>query len=245
MLFVHGSVSSGRMWRRIAGLTEGPHECPDLIGAVGTPTSALPEDVLEADLAVLEACLDRLDQPTTVVGHSYGGFLALQLALRHPEKVRAVVAHEPVCWQALPELGPAEVWVALQQQIAQAGLSDPEVMATDRWMQTFIEFWNGARGWTGLPAATQQALLVASPKTQAEVALVFTDRSLLDALDRLQCPVRLTVGRDGIPAERLVVELLAQALPDGLVAEVEGAHLAPLTHPRQLLEVWRPWLVGG
>lgn len=242
MLFVHGSVSSGRMWRRIAGLTEGPHECPDLTGAVGTPSAALPEDVLEADLAVLEAALARLEQPTTVVGHSYGGFLALQLAVRHPEKVRAVVAHEPVCWQVLAELGPPGAWSRFEAQVAAAGLTDPAVMGTARWMQTFIEFWNGPRGWTGLPAQAQEAIVTASPKTAAEVQLVFTDRSLVDALDRVRCPVRLTVGRDAQPAERQVVDLLADALPDGVLAEVEGAHLAPITHPRQLLEVWGPWL---
>lgn len=237
MLLVHGSASSGRMWRRIGSLLPGPHTAPDL-----TRTGTSPEAVFEADLAVLEAALEQLDGPVTIGAHSYGGFLALHLARRHPDRIARVFAHEPVCWQALAVLDAQETYDRFEAQLDAGGLNLRRDPGSPTWMRTFIEFWNGPRGWLGLPESAQQALVAAGPKTAAEVLMVFKDRSLAEDIGAVRCPVRITVGQGAQPAERQVVELLAEALPDGALAEVEGAHLAPITHPQQVAEAWGRWL---
>src|SRR6476469_9449074 len=59
----------------------------------------------EIEAADLAALIDRLHiQPVTVVGVSYGGFTALELAIKHPELVRSLVLVEPAILSWLPEI---------------------------------------------------------------------------------------------------------------------------------------------
>lgn len=66
---------------------------PDLLGFGGSMDTAGPCDAA-AHLAALDAALGALgldQQPTTVVGHSMGGVLAIRWAATHPDRTRAVL----------------------------------------------------------------------------------------------------------------------------------------------------------
>jgi len=52
------------------------------------------------------------DEPAYVLGSSGGGQIGLNLAARHPERVRALVAHEPPCMEMLPD--PSEARAGMQ-----------------------------------------------------------------------------------------------------------------------------------
>lgn len=53
------------------------------------------------------------DEAASVFGSSGGGQIGLNLAARHPERVRALVAHEPPCIQVLPD--PSEALAGIQE----------------------------------------------------------------------------------------------------------------------------------
>ncbi len=53
------------------------------------------------------------DEPAYVLGSSGGGQIGLNLAARHPERVRTLVAHEPPCVQVLPD--PSEALAGMQE----------------------------------------------------------------------------------------------------------------------------------
>jgi pimeloyl-ACP methyl ester carboxylesterase len=58
-------------------------------------------------------------QPAYVFGSSIGAVIGLDLALRHPEQVRALVAHKPPVWNVLPD-GERDQAVRAQQDIETA-----------------------------------------------------------------------------------------------------------------------------
>jgi pimeloyl-ACP methyl ester carboxylesterase len=94
VLLIHGMVSDSTTWHRAAEqLAERGHRvlAPDLLGH---GNSDKPEDGYElADFAdSLATLLTELDaRQATVVGHSFGGAVAMQLAYGHPELVRRLV----------------------------------------------------------------------------------------------------------------------------------------------------------
>jgi pimeloyl-ACP methyl ester carboxylesterase len=52
---------------------------------------------------VLSAVADGAGEPAYVFGNSSGAIIGLELAARHPERVHALVAHEPPLFELLPD----------------------------------------------------------------------------------------------------------------------------------------------
>lgn len=92
VLAIHGLTGHGQRWQTLATrhLTEFAVAAPDLLGH-GRSTWAAPWTI-DANVAALAALLDA---PAVVVGHSFGGAVALQLAASHPELVSALVLLDP------------------------------------------------------------------------------------------------------------------------------------------------------
>ncbi len=91
VVFVHGLFGQGKNWTTIAkGLAEG-HRVT-LVDLPNHGHSPWTDRVDYLDMAeLLAAELEHLGEPVTLVGHSMGGKVAMQLALRRPELLRALV----------------------------------------------------------------------------------------------------------------------------------------------------------
>ena len=91
VVFVHGLFGQGRNWTTIAkGLADG-HRVT-LLDLPNHGHSPWTDRVDYLDMAeLLAAELEQLGEPVTLVGHSMGGKVAMQLALRRPELLRALV----------------------------------------------------------------------------------------------------------------------------------------------------------
>lgn len=109
VVLLHGNPTSSLIWRRVFPLLSGSARvlAPDLIGMgeSGKPES----DYRFADHAdYLDAWFAALDlDDVLLVGHDWGGALALDWASRHPDSVRGVVLLEtilrPTSWDAFAE----------------------------------------------------------------------------------------------------------------------------------------------
>jgi pimeloyl-ACP methyl ester carboxylesterase len=92
VVFVHGLFGQGRNWTTIArALAEDGHRVTllDLPNHGHSPWTDRVDYVDMAEFVATELAL--LGDPVTLVGHSMGGKVAMQLALRRPELLRALV----------------------------------------------------------------------------------------------------------------------------------------------------------
>jgi pimeloyl-ACP methyl ester carboxylesterase len=91
VVFVHGLFGQGRNWTTIAkGLTDA-HRVT-LLDLPNHGHSPWTDRVDYLDMAEMVATeLESLGEPVTLVGHSMGGKVAMQLALRRPELLRGLV----------------------------------------------------------------------------------------------------------------------------------------------------------
>lgn len=91
VVFVHGLFGQGRNWTTIAkGLTDG-HRVT-LLDLPNHGHSPWTDRVDYLDMAELVAAeFESFGEPVTLVGHSMGGKVAMELALRRPELLRALV----------------------------------------------------------------------------------------------------------------------------------------------------------
>lgn len=95
MLALHGLTGHGQRWQHLSDyLPEITVAAPDLLGH-GRSSYAAPWTI-DANVAALAALLDEVAQePVLVVGHSFGGGLAMNLAAVRPDLVAALLLLDP------------------------------------------------------------------------------------------------------------------------------------------------------
>jgi pimeloyl-ACP methyl ester carboxylesterase len=227
VLLIHSGGFTSRQWRRLGELLAPRHRviAPDLIGygsarwPIGKPFH-FRDDV--ARLAGL------LAEPAHVVGHSYGGLLALQLALARPELVRSLAVYEPVAFGVLDE--PADA--AARDAIGELAGYEPDERGVDeRWLATFVDWWNGEGAWARLAPETQQAFRDVGWKVSQEVASLVADRTDRARYATIAQPTLLLGGARTPPAERHTLAKLARVLPHATLQMFpELGHMGPITH---------------
>ena len=93
IVLLHCTGGSGRQWAEPAEDLHADFQviAPDLCGYGATthwPGYGTFNLAVEADL--VGALLDKLERPAHIVGHSFGGAVGLQLAMRYPEQLRSL-----------------------------------------------------------------------------------------------------------------------------------------------------------
>src|SRR3954470_3003033 len=104
VVLLHSGGLSSPQWGRLSDRLAAGHRVlmPDFIG-YGRSGSWPREEEFHFLLDVLatEALLDSLAEPVHLVGHSYGGFVALLVALHRGDRVLSLSLFEPVAFGVL------------------------------------------------------------------------------------------------------------------------------------------------
>ena len=208
-LYLHSSGLGPRQWARTVAILGG--EAPPLIG-YGAAAWQGPSYAWTDECAALAPLLTP---DTDLVGHSYGGFLALQLARRYP--VRSVAVWEPVVLSVVDDRFRADE-LALDQP-------DDDVEA---WLARFLRFWQV--DWHAMSPAQQAPFLRHGRKVQAEVRALIHDKTPLAAYAEVVVPVLLLSGAETVPSSKQMCDRLAAALPNARHERVPNCgHMGPLT----------------
>jgi pimeloyl-ACP methyl ester carboxylesterase len=99
VVMLHASGSHARQWNRLAELLQARFRvhAVDLHGHGGTPPWDMTRPLrLHDEVALFERLIESAPGGVHLVGHSYGGAVALKAAALHPRRVRSVAVYEPV-----------------------------------------------------------------------------------------------------------------------------------------------------
>ena len=173
---------------------------------------------MDAQVADLVGLLDG--RPAVVFGHSYGGNVALALADRHPELVRAVGVYEtPLSW--------LDWWPGTTAGAdALATRGDP-ADAAERFMRRLI----GDERWERLPGATRAARRAEGVAMVGELVDLRAHAPWDPA--RIDVPVVAIHGTLGAAHHGASTALPRRACsPTAASSTIDGArHFGPNTHP--------------
>jgi pimeloyl-ACP methyl ester carboxylesterase len=222
ILLVHSSGLSSRQWVRL--LKKLPSaRAVDLPGYAGTPGTDL-----AGDLDFLVGELDALGA-AHVVGHSYGGFLALKLALARPKQVLSLALYEPVAFGVLRSTHDTAGLADLGRFLVDPALG--LVGGSEAWLERFVDYWQGKGAWAGLPEPTRQAFLAVGDKVFREVSGISADLTPHTAYEGLRIPTLLLGGERSPVAAQRVLAVLEATLPDATRQVIAGAgHMGPISH---------------
>mgnify|MGYP000240228712 CR=1 FL=1 len=240
VVLLHSSGMSSRQWGRLGEILA-PHAvfAPDLLGSGENPL--WPDDQpfdLAQDVDVIERLVSGLGEPVHVVGHSYGGLLAVTLARRIPARIRSLVAYDPVAFGVLHAANDMEGLADLARAAENPVFTDYARGGSDAWFEAFIDYWNGPGAWRGMTEAGRESFLRVGRKVFYEVWSLIHDRTPALAYAEIAAPALFIGGELSPIAARRVVMRLGNALPRGRTHFVPGAgHMGPLTHGRVVNEL--------
>jgi pimeloyl-ACP methyl ester carboxylesterase len=170
------------------------------------------------------ALIDALGAaPAIVIGRSYGGEAAIDLALRYPDRVRALVLLEA----SLLELGESAAnWAeAAKQGVYAAAAEDMSTVA-----ETLLRTVAGDATWEGFPQPVKQMLRANGPAIVAELRGGFLDVTAED-LGAIAQPTLLVAAEVSPPAFAEVTRAMAGAIPSARLEWTKGGHLVDVGDP--------------
>jgi pimeloyl-ACP methyl ester carboxylesterase len=241
---IHCSASSPRQWEGYRALLDPamPLQTPTLLGydsgaewVRGLPVT------LEAEAHHLLEVILAAGQPVHLLAHSYGGAVAMQMALLWPQRVRSLTLYEPSAFHLLRRDSASAVHAeeisAVARRVELLSISGRKAEAA----ALFIDYWATPGAWQRMSPARQADVALRMSKVRAEFGAIF--HAGLDArgLQLAHFPMRIVVGDHSPAPARRVSELLRLQVPKAEMIRMPGLdHMAPLTQREALAPVLFP-----
>ncbi len=237
VVLLHATASSGSQWRTLFDSLRGSWHlvAPDLYGYGETdPWPGTLPFSLSQEAALIDAVLPADGHPVHLVGHSYGGAVALRFAMQQPQRVRSLVLIEPVALHLLWDEAPNEVNRPLFREVRTIASAVARAATRGDYRSAaarFIDYWNGKGAWSRLDPALQADLARRIPKIALDFWAAMTEASAAADYRGIGAPALVLRGsRSPAPARR-IAEIVAENLHCARLQTIEDAgHMLPLTH---------------
>lgn len=229
LVLLHAAASSRLQWHGVQRALADRYRllAPDLLGG-GAPGSDIePLGVVQSDVALVRQLVQRVGVPVHLVGHSYGGLVALRASQSDPAIARSLLLFEPIALDLVLRGGSSPDALELQEMS-----SDIDVAICQgelhRAAERFVDYWSGWGTYRGLPAPSRAAIA----STMTRVSLVWHE--ILESsgdYGAVAPPTTVLYGQISPSPIRSVARRLAERLRRVRTVEVPGAgHQGPLTH---------------
>lgn len=235
VMLVHSSASGARQWRRLMDELKDRFRvrAVNLFGYGKTPSwTTETTQSLEDQARLVEAVLPADADEVYLVGHSFGGSVAMKAAARLRDRVTKLVLLETNPFYLLAQAGRAEAFAEamdLRNCIKKHGAAGEWMTAAER----FSDYWNGRGTWQEMPSERRTAFAQALKPNFFEWDAVMNETtsseqwaSLLPRGTLLVCdPATVLPIRE-------ITAILRRSCLEWPYKEVPGGgHMAPLTHP--------------
>jgi pimeloyl-ACP methyl ester carboxylesterase len=176
-----------------------------------------------ADAAAL---LDALQTPPVVaVGTSIGATIAIDLALRRPDLVRAVVAHESP-WRVTRQ-PPTRSQIAALASMSWLAARGRHTDAAARFLRFAYTYRDGHSAWDAFPEKWRHTVSENARAALTDIRIAISGYPPANALATIKPPVVCSYGARSTETMARVTRALARAIPTSTVSEIQDAGHAP------------------
>lgn len=245
VVLIHSSVSANRQWRALIDVLKDRYRvlAINLYGyGETTPWPAAAPQSLYAQAQLVLALAEELGAPIHLVGHSFGGSVALKAARLMRPRAGKLILLEPNPFYLLRQHGCTKAWLeccTLRDHVRCYGALGDWPRVAER----FADYWLGDGSWNGMPEKRRAAFAESLPPNFYEWDAVMEEETPLE--DWAKLGARTLVVSD--PSTRLpirgIVALFAKACPHWTFRTIsEGGHMAALTRPDLVNPIVRAFL---
>jgi pimeloyl-ACP methyl ester carboxylesterase len=244
VVFVHASASGIAQWRAYQQALSDRYvtAAVHLYGYGATTPWGRPYRQRLADQAgLVGTVIQAIGRPAHVVGHSFGGAVALETARQCRDDVVSVAVYEPTVFWALQTEAP-ECWEeisavvrAVQTRVASGDLGGAAAGFVDYWAQDSV--WERmsdrqrATAASAMVGVAHEADALMSPPTDPDAWLA-----------DVPAPTLVMKAQDSPRPVREVARLLAEHGQRRLHVMERGGHMLPVTNPDGVVAVLQPFL---
>jgi pimeloyl-ACP methyl ester carboxylesterase len=241
VVLLHCSLSSKSQWSALAErlATRFRVIALDLCGYGNNATPAARTSfTLDEEVRLVADRIDDLVEPHIrmhVVGHSYGGLVALRFAQCRSDRVASLSLYEPVVFRVLDDEDEALADLKLRaERVARL------IAAGHRYdaAQAFVDFWGGDGSYASLPLPVQVSIARRVDKLPLDFQAASCWPVSPEDLRSIVAPTLLLAGNRSPAVVQRIHSLLVGALPNCRVGSFDAGHMGPITDAHRI----NPWI---
>jgi pimeloyl-ACP methyl ester carboxylesterase len=244
VVFVHASASGIAQWRAYQQALSDRYvtAAVHLHGYGATTPWGRPYRQRLADQAgLVGTVIQAIGRPAHVVGHSFGGAVALETARQCRDDVVSVAAYEPTAFWVLQTEAP-ECWEEISGVVRAVKIAvasgDLECAASG-----FVDYWAQGRQWERMSDRQRATAASAMVGVAHEADALMSPPTDPDAwLADVPAPTLVMKAQDSPTPVREVARLLAEHGQRRLHVVESGGHMMPVTNPAGVLAILQPFL---
>jgi pimeloyl-ACP methyl ester carboxylesterase len=236
VVLVPGSCSTGAAWRPVMAAWGNRFRCvtTSLLGYGGTAERRTSNDAaIRHEVDVLEAVIRKAGGPVHLVGHSFGGLVAVAVALRNRVPLASLAVIEAPAAQLLKSEGEERHYHAFRRMTERYFVA--HARGEKEAIAIMIDFYGGAGTFASWPARVRDYAVATTAVNILDWHSGYGFPLSVAALAVIEIPAIVLWGGESHPAVRRANALLAEGMPRATGAAVEGAaHFMIATHADQV-----------
>jgi pimeloyl-ACP methyl ester carboxylesterase len=245
VVLIHSSVSGNRQWRALTEALKDRYRvlAINLFG-YGETTSwpgHAPQSLYAQAQLVLAVC-EELASPVHLVGHSFGGAVALKAALLLGTQAGSLVLLEPNPFSLLKQHGRIQAYQEirnLRDHVKCFGALGDWPKVAER----FADYWLGDGSWSAMPDQRRSAFAYALPPNFYEWDACMDEETTAEEWKAISARTLVVSDKATRLPIREIVDIFGTACPHWSFCSItEGGHMAPLTRPEIINPIVRAFL---
>ena len=234
VILIHSSASGLGQWRklmdaiapRFRAIAYNLYGCGETTAWQGSRPQSMQDQA-----ALTVALADHAGGPVHLVGHSFGGSVAMKAALALGPRLASLALLEPNPFYLLQQHGHRAAYAescAIRDHVKRFGaVNDWEAVAT-----RFADYWNAPGTWAAMSSERRQMFVRMLPSNFHEWDAVMAETDALSTLEPFAARTLLVTAEDTVRPIREIAEVMAAHLPGLTWQRIPmGGHMAPVTRP--------------
>ena len=236
IVLVPGSCSTGAAWRPIISDLSGRFRCvtTSLLGYGGTVERRTASDPsISHEAEVLESVVRKAGGPVHLVGHSFGGLVALVVALRNRVPLSSLVILEAPAMELLRAEGEDRHYRLFRDMTEAyfAGFASGNAGA----IAAMIDFYGGPGTFASWPARVCAYAEQTTPVNMVDWASAYGFPLSAASLAAIRMPVLVARGSASHPAMQCANAILSECIDQATLVTIDGAaHFMIATHATEV-----------